>query len=133
MADILKTDIKAAEDTKQENSNRASNSERGNPSHTSQNEEDASHASDNRQENPSRASDSEEEDQAHVSGSEQEDATHPPNNEQINKPSIKFKDAVGRTFVFPFHLVQTWSVSSVWSFLVHSYWQASDYSREWRA
>jgi len=28
------------------------------------------------------------------------------------KPPVKFKDAVGRKFNFPFHLVQTWQVSS---------------------
>ena len=26
-------------------------------------------------------------------------------------PTIKFKDAVGRRFSFPYHLVQTWAVS----------------------
>jgi hypothetical protein len=33
--------------------------------------------------------------------------------------TIKFKDAIGRKFNFPFHLVQTWKVSQAFSPTLH--------------
>jgi hypothetical protein len=44
-----------------------------------------------------------------------EDANKPP---PEKKKPIKFKDAVGRKFSFPFHLCSTWQVSSVSADLV---------------
>lgn len=51
------------------------------------------------------------------------------------KPPITFKDATGRNFIFPFHMVQTWEVSSkLLRFKLTRRWHThySSASREWR-
>lgn len=42
---------------------------------------------------------------------EQENTTRASDNGEKGKESITFKDAIGRTYTFPFHLAKTWAVS----------------------